>query len=377
MEKVFSLRGHLSAWLKKQRMGDSKAPTLWPSAAGALDKDGTFHGTCRRQAFLQYLLPLVNYSEKTDDRYKFWRDLVREVHEKVILPDKYQLWLFKNADLYESYIVEQAKESGIFVAGQVPIYIAKYNISGKIDLLSKNPETGKYIIDEVKSVYSYGADAVLGKNFERFYNFSGEPRTKNLMQVSLYQWHLANDTYDNARLSYGDRGTGKYAEYEVAVDKESGTIRYRCIDPVITDWKTAKYTIHDMLEFYKQIQIAADQGNMPGRDFAMKYSLDQLNNYVNQQYEIIELDKEDADVVTYKTVEDFVSGAEGKKGRKFRIEDKGAGAISKTTAEQYVKYKDRVANGGRQVKEPRDGDFECSYCPFRKFCYDDNGDPRV
>lgn len=375
-EEVFVVMDHLSSWLARPKLGDSKAPSLWPSCAGATDKDNNFYGSCRRMTFLQYLTSLVSYYSKTDGKFNFWKDLVGEIKEKYISPDKYQMWLFDSADRFEEYIIEHAKESGIYLGDQVIMTIPEYYISGKIDLIVMNPSTGKKIINEVKSVYGYSADEVLGKNFERAYSFQGVPRTRNLMQVAIYEWHFAKTDYENARLIYGDRGTGKYAEYEVAVDKTSGEIKYRCIDPCLSKWTTVTYTIFDILSFYKEIINATEFGIIPKRDFSIKYTDDQLIERINNQYEIIELDKEDEEIARYKDVETFLEAADGKKSRKFCVESLGNAKLSKGSAEKFLKYLDRIKNGGRIVKRPEDGDYQCRMCSFRKFCYDEHNEPR-
>ena len=375
-EKPFSVMSHLSEWLARKRLGDPKHPTLWPSCAGATDSNGRFHGSCRRMTFLQYMVPLYFFSKATDNKYDKWKPFIDEILKYTTKPDKYQLWLFDNADRYEEYQIEHAKESGIYIGDQVPIYIASHNISGKIDLIVMNPFTGKSIITEIKSVYGYSADDVLGKNFGRYSNFTGEPRTKNLMQVAIYQYHFAKDSNENARLLYGDRGTGKYAEYEVSVDKETSVISYRCIDPLVWKWEKVPYTVLDIYEFYKFILDSVESEIIPQRDYSISYDISTLEKLTDESYKIIETSKEDEDLKEFSSVNDFINNPSTKKSRIFRLSSRGRTTLSESAAHQFIKHLDRKTNGGRQVKKPEEGDYQCRFCQYRTLCYDDDLNPR-
>lgn len=374
---MFSVMNHLTQWLMRPRLGDDKPPSFWPSSAAAIGKDGSIHGGCRRKIFLQYLKYVYQYSKKSDGRYNFWNHLIDELEKSLIKDSKYMHWIWEQGNLFEKHIIDLIKESGLFVGEQIQVYIPEYNVSGKIDSIAFNAETGKYIITEIKSIYGANGEKVLGSLWERKNGIAGEPRDYNLMQIAIYQWHYATEDFDYGQLIYGDRGHGKYTVFQVDVDKKSGEIRYRCIDPGETNWVTVPYTIFDILNNYKFLQECVDSGKIPARDFQLKYSDQKLTLLINESYKIIELDKEEQPIKEYSTIEEFLINPNNIKGRKFLIESKGNTTINKVTAEQYIKYIDRVINGGRPVKKPEDGDYQCkTFCSYREFCYNKDGSPK-
>lgn len=376
-EVQFSVMDHLSEWLMRPRLGDDKPPSFWPSSAAALDKDGNLHGMCRRQQFLTYLRMIVHYSKRANGQYVFWEDLVEDLEGNLVPEGKYQHWVWEQGELFETHVLDLIKESGLYLGTQIQVYIPEYNVSGKIDAIAFNPYTRKKVICEVKSVYGFNADKVLGTNWERRNGQAGEPRDRNLMQLAIYQWHYASDDYDYAQLIYGDRGTGKYAVYQVDVDKKTGEIRHRSINPGLSQWTVVPYTIWDILKNYKEQQQNIDSGTLPERDFSLRYSHEEIEKFSNESYFIVELDDEDKETdKKYPTIQEFIDAAEGRKSRKFLCKPKGKTKIPRDTAEQYIKHIDRVKNGGRQVKEPEDGDYQCGYCSFKNFCYNANGTPR-
>lgn len=371
---AFSVMNHLTQWLMRPRLGDDKPPSFWPSSAAAQDSQGNIHGGCRRKVFLQYLKYAYQYSKHSDGRYNFWSSLVTDLESNTVKDSKYMHWIWEQGNLFEEHILDLIKESGLFVATQVQVYIPEYNVSGKIDAIAFNAETGKNIITEIKSVYGPNGEKVIGTLWERKNGTAGEPRDYNLMQLALYQWHYADESFDYGQLIYGDRGHGKYTVFQVDVDKITGAIRYRCIDPGETDWVTVSYTIFDILNNYKYLQQCVDSGKIPDRDFQLKYSDEQLINLIDESYNIFELDKDENHINSYSNIDEFVSSANGKKGRKFAIESKGKTTINKMIAEQYIKYLDRKINGGREVKKPEDGDYQCTmFCSYRNFCYNKDG----
>jgi len=367
----FSIMNFLTDWIGREKLGDDKPPSFWPSSAGAENKNGEFFGTCRRRIFLQYLIALVNYSEKSNNKYSFWKDLITIVKSKYIRESNYQRWIWEQGNLFEDHIVNLIKESGLFVASQTQVYIPEYNVSGKIDIISFNPENQKYIITEVKSVYGPNGEKTIGTDYERHNKIPSEPRDYNLMQIALYQWHYAvDDKFDYGQLIYGDRGNGKYSVYQVDVKKDTGAILYRTIDPFVSKWTQVPYTIFDILNLYKEIQDDIDAGIIPEKDFQLNYDDDTFFKLVDDNYKIVTLNSENKKVKEYTSLQEFIDdGKEEAKSRKFKLDYKNKFVISKTESEQFVKYLDRKTNGGKEVKRPTIGNYQCSYCSFKDYCY--------
>lgn len=374
---AFSVLTHLTDWLARNKLGDDKPPSLYPSNACAVDKDGNVYGTCRRQQFLSYLQMMHKYYKNIDDRYSKWDDVIGKLEGKKLPPSTYMRWIWEQGELIEQHIIDLIKESGLFIATQTQVYIPKYNVSGRIDIIALNPYSGKYIINEIKSVFGPNAEKVLGSQYERRDGRPGEPRDKNLMQTAIYDYKFADeDSFEESQLLYIDRGGGKNASYQVKVDKTNGDINYRQIEPNLCSWVKAPYTIFDILAQYENRQKELDSGVLPARDFTIKYSMKEIEDLVNDAYNIYEIDKEDEIIDgPYEDVKSFLDV--GKKNRKFmiKLKPKTKAEISKQIAEQYIKYSDRKQNGGRAVKEPEDGSYMCNYCDYKKFCFNDNGEP--
>lgn len=374
---TFSVLRHITGWLGREKLGDDKPPSLYPSNACAVDKDGNVYGSCRRQQFLSYMMMMYNYYSTIDNRYASWKKVVDQVGDSKLPPSVYMRWIWEQGELIEQHVLDLIKESGIFVATQTQVYIPKFNVSGRIDAISLNPYSSKYIINEIKSVYGPNADKVLGSQYERRDGRPGTPRDKNMMQLAIYDYKFADEKeFEESQLLYLDRGGGKFAAYQVKVDKKTGDINYRQIDPSECKWEKAPYTIFDILKQYELRQIELDTNVLPARDFSIKYSMKEIEQLVDEGYLIYEVDKEEE--ITngpYQTVQEFIDV--GTKNRKFIVKVKAntKADISKQIAEQYVKYADRKANGGRQVKEPESGSYMCEYCDFKKFCFNDNGEP--
>lgn len=324
---------HATDYLLRPRIGDPRHPTLWPSEATALIQDDEGNeqvvGKCRRASFFRY----VTDSYKFYPRYSLYEPLINEITTKRLPPDRYMLWIWRAGELYEDYLINLAKECGVYIADQVGIYVRDSNISGKIDLKIINPKTDKYSNIEVKSVYGYGGNHVLGTPGDRKKGRLGTPRESNLMQIALYDWWTASadKQHEESRLIYGARDTGRYAEYLVTTRIEDDgitKIHYRGNAPVTTDWTESPITINSILEQYRYIQTSVDSGNIPDRDYELKYSEEKIEHL-------------------YRT-----------------------GKLCKTDTVRHEKYKQRQASGtGRKIKPVVKGDWQCELCKFRNICY--------
>lgn len=355
MPQSWSIFSHYLNGLRRPSLGDPKPPTLWPSEATALVADGDevkVVGKCRRQVFFRYFLSCHAFSKEY-----FSPDTDPTAHAEFLKSyssqsDDYMLFIWAQGELYEKYIIELAKSFGIFCHEQVPIYIKEYAVSGKIDLVVSNPETNKLVITEIKSVYGFNADQVLGKESARRKGELGEPRDSNLMQIALYHWWSAahDPAFEYSRLLYGSRDTGRFAEYlikteEVQIDGKSIIeIWYKPFFPNEGEWVKSPITITSILECYDYISHSVWTNTLPPADFKMKYS------------------REDIDKLYKK------------------------GALSKTDSTQYEKVLQREAENITRVEEgkkplaeirlPEKGDYQCRYCSFSRICFDKNGDKR-
>lgn len=335
----WSFIDHITRHLSRPRFPEQHPPTLWPSEASAIVPEMDTEkvvGACRRSTFFRYLLAQYDFDPS---RYRNMAPLVQRLKDDQVPPDVYMRYIWAQGELYEQYLVDKAKESGVFVATQVRVFVSDLNLSGKIDLVVLNPETGGYSSIEAKSVYSYGGDAVLGTDAQRAKGQLGEPRDSNLMQIALYDYHYTsrNDQFEHSRLTYGDRGTGRYAEYDIRVDKaEDGLhyIRYRGATPNETEPVTTPISVESIHDQYRYVAGCIETGNVPERDYQIQYSEEKIE-------------------------------------RLYLL-----GKLNKTDTTQHEKWKQRQETGGRSVKPVQKGDWQCAkHCQWRRVCYGPDGTP--
>jgi hypothetical protein len=198
-------------------------------------------------------------------------------------------------------------------------------------------------------VYGFGGNVVLGTPSERRKGGSGKPKDPNLMQTALYHWWHASedDAYEESRLVYGSRDTGRYGEYLVKTENVDGVVEilYKPHTPNPGAWITSGITINSILEEYRNQQLWLDAGTIPARDFNILYG----------EEELAELYAE--------------------------------GELNKTEVQQYEKVLERreenkalIQNGDKPKKELKQiekGHFACSFCSFSPICYDKNNVPRT
>jgi len=340
---------YLTSYLQRPKLGDARHPTLWPSEASAMIEDTHGRpkvvGKCRRSTFFRYLVS--NY--KFYNKYNHLSLLVNDIEQKYISPDRYLLWLWAAGELYEEYIVNLSKAAGIFVETQTQVYVPEQNVSGKIDVITINPDSGKKRINEIKSVYGFGANAVLGTPYERKKGLSGTPRDSNLMQIALYHWKIAanNSNFENSALLYGSRDTGRYAEYSIWTENQDGytIIKYQGISPKITTAIQSPITIDSILQDgYQYVINHLEAGEVPPRDYELQYTQEKINELYN--------DKE----------------------------------LSKTDTEKHEKILERITDnilrieaGKKPLKELKPiekGDWQCDRCSYKNVCYNENQEPR-
>lgn len=335
---------HVTDYLARPGLGDQKAPTQWPSEATAIVEneygEPEVIGKCRRSAYFRLLLDAYSFSPT----YEVFKPLVDKLVQEKIEVDPYMRWIWVAGNLYEDYCVNVAKEAGVFISGQTQVYVPEVNLSGKIDLVVINPSTKLFHIVEVKSVYGFNANRVLGTPAERKKGILGTPRESHLMQLGLYQWWYANarEEFGKGLLVYGARDTGRYAEYEVTVEpveNEDGTttdyIFYQGNSPCKTKKTNSGISIQSILNEYKQIAKSVDSGEIPDRDFDMRYDEEKLQLLFDR------------------------------------------GQLSKRDSEQFEKRKAQIAEGkSRVVKQVEKGDWQCNYCSFRNICYNEDSSPR-
>lgn len=394
---------HVTNQLQRPRPGDARHPTLWPSEASAtyLNENGetVVVGKCRRAMFFRYLTDCYKFYP----RYKIWRPLVEQLQTESKPVDKYMLYIWAAGNLYEDFLINQAKCSGIFVDEQVPIYVRSHNISGKKDVEVLNPITGKLSIIEAKSVYGFGGNVVLGTPAARKRGQMGEPRESNLMQIALYDWWSASmdPAYEESRLVYGARDTGRYAEYLVRTVKEEDTIyiEYKPWHPYMGEWVRSPITINSILDEYASTQQAVDGGRIPPRDYDIKWSdvrtslaylRGELGKTDADKYEKLAVRKEENEWISqFLAIEsdsDLIIEAYSNSDKFLmpvvKLLLQYADDTSERAEGKSEKIRVKLVKALRAVKHKKDlaplekSDWQCNYCKYAPICYDKERNPQ-
>lgn len=216
----------------------------------------------------------------------------------------------------EDSLMEFWRYGEVLAGTQVEFRDENYNISGKIDGVLKNKETGGLIGVEVKTIYSYMADATIIGTVKR----RGQPKDQHLLQTLLYRDHFKE--YEAFKLFYIDRGNAKRIVYDVAIsDPTPDPITGRMVrlplykrEENITYELVANFSMEDIYDRFALLGRYIKEDVVPPRDYDYAYTEDKAKRY-------------------------------------FQL-----GLISKTKMENFYK--------GKTV-----GDFQCSYCDYRKLCY--------
>jgi hypothetical protein len=323
---------HVTDYMTRPRFGEQKAPTLWPSSATG-EKNGQTVGKCRRQAFFRYASDHYSFSKE----YAHYKEFYEHIKSSRLPRSTYTEWIFRQGDLYEDHCINLAKEAGIFIATQVSVYVPKYNVSGKLDLITINPETNKYHIVEVKSIYGFNSNSILGTDAQQRRGSMGEPRDSHLMQLGIYQWWFANnhDDFGPGLLVYGSRDTGRYGEFYVTVeaDETDGLeyIYYQSVVPVLGQKVNTGISIKSIMKNYHYTSKCLEEKVLPPRDYDLRFS----DEKISELYE--------------------------------------AGELSKADTAQYEKRKKQVEEGKTKlVKKVEKGDWQCRFCDYKNVCYDNN-----
>lgn len=338
----WTLLDHLTNALKRPRVGDPKAPTLWPTEATVvLEQDGeeVVVGKCRRARALRYIRDLYEYNPEENPQ---WKELYEHIVKYDTEPSNYMRWIWVIGQMFEDYVINKAKESGVFIREQTPIYIRELNVSGKMDLTVVDPNDAKLRVCEIKSIYGRGANMVLGTDAKKPKE-APVPKEGNLLQLGIYDawWVLPRqEEYARSRLIYGARDDGRYGEVEVWIEEhdEEHWIMYRYILPStlpksMREPVRTPFSIENIMANYAETLRHVEEGTLPKRDFKLNYDEDDIRKL----YEAGKLNR--ADTKAWETRE------------KHREEGK------KLTVLPSVAKK---------------GDWQCRYCDRKYACWKQN-----
>lgn len=235
-------------------------PGLWPSEMSVeyIDRDGlpAIKGKCRRAVFYRI------HKYPVDGR-----------------PDPAQEMKFQLGRSIEEAAIERWKSMGIYVSNTVKFFIKDLYISGEIDAIIKNPETGNLIIIEEKSYYGHYANKEIcgGKKPP----LAGKPKWEHVLQTTIYHEEY-KDTIPEARIHYTERGDGHRVEFEIGSD--DGKPYWQQIDGpywnhFVSDKVYAPFTIQDIHNTCKTLVKMLNNKELPKRDYSWAWTDAEVEKY--------------------------------------------------------------------------------------------------
>jgi hypothetical protein len=221
-------------------------------------------------------------------------------------PDAYSEWIFALGKAVEGIITAQLKEMGLWVSNSLKFYDKERNISGELDIVIKDPTTGKLKILECKSFYGYNATRdIIGNK-----SVKGTPKTSHLLQTLVYVDQFKN-TMDGAKLLYYARDSASRREFDVELVEQKG-LHYPMVDSEID----LRFTMEDIYARYRLLGEYLANKELPMPDYQMKWD----DEKVELRHDL--------------------------------------GEVSKTAYEAWQKSK---------IRNPI-GDWMCRYCSFKTVC---------
>ena len=262
--------------LRPSPVSSKRMPTFYPSAASCRDQEmigvqnvytgdsgigsgdpSVIHGACLRSQWYR----CAGFRESNPST-------------------AYNQYIFAAGNMWEDWLTEQCKQSGIWLGNSIKWSLPEYYISGEIDILIRG-EDGRPVIVENKT-YN-------GSN----YNAKGEicgvagrrptPKYGNAMQAALYLEYFSkpeNGGVDKVLLTYMDRscsGTDAYQQFDVTLNKQ-GDRTYIHLET--TDIKGTPYsydlpgvTMEGIFARYQELMASLQSSleNPPPADFMHIY----------------------------------------------------------------------------------------------------------
>ena len=181
----------------------------------------------------------------------------------------------------EEGLVQRWKEMGLWVDNNIKFYQKSHFLSGELDAVLRNPETGGLLGVEVKSFYGYYANKeVTGAKRDQI---PGVPKEPHFLQAILYAWEY-RDMLEEFRIYYVERGDGHRVEFRIGFnqpDKYHGKHRvwWQQVEGKYWNYFTPEkvlqpYYIEDIYDRFQELIVALKKKELPPKDFSSKWDDD-------------------------------------------------------------------------------------------------------
>ncbi len=174
----------------------------------------------------------------------------------------YTQWIFMMGKCVEGALIENWKQMGVWLDNSVRFYNKENNISGELDVLLKNPETGQPYIVELKTFSGYEATkSILGNKSTK-----PSPKDQHLLQTLIYL-DLHKHIFKLAKIVYINKAGDGNAEFDLELSKE-GENTY----PVVNGVTQRRFSMEMVYERFKKLDGYVKRKELPPRDYEMFWS---------------------------------------------------------------------------------------------------------
>jgi hypothetical protein len=235
-------------------------------------------------------------------------------------------------------------------------------LSGEVDIIIQDKETGTFIGVEMKSYYgfygamdvagyelaksAFGAGAAYIRNDDPRKTAPGKPKTQNLLQACLYLEEFFDSDVMPVKifkLIYVARDKGPTVEFDITLVEHEGK---RCaqVDGVVYP----EINLEGIHKRYNKLQEYVDKGKLPPKDYVLEYDPDYLLTG------IMPPDISDWHKIKHMDWRDEVN--------------------RKANSAKSKPAKTRIHNSAQSVVKR---DWQCTYCPYMSRCQIDTSNSKL
>jgi len=242
-------------FLTRERIHGKNAIHYYPSEASVqyINSDGetVTEGTCLRKAYFRCVgVEGQPYTANTQ-------------------------FIFGLGKYTENFLVDTWKEMGVWVNNSVRWYDQEYNLSGELDAILRQPDTGINYGVEVKSFYGYFMESELFGTKTK----TGAPKMNHLLQTLVYQYEFPQ--LDHFEMVYLGRDKARRITFRVellsdVVENETTGEEELVHRPTLQGTAMMDFTMEDVLARYTALDLAVKDRLAPDRDYELKYSKEKV-----------------------------------------------------------------------------------------------------
>jgi len=235
------------AHMTRPRIALPREPHFYPSEASAVwvDKNGLTRvaGACLRSCWYRY---------------------TGKVEAAPTSP--YTQWIFALGKHVEMILVEEWKQMGIWIDNNLKFFDKEKNVSGELDVILIEPDTGQLYGVEVKSFYGYMATRDICGNK----SVKGRPKVSQLMQTLIYA-DQCKDFLPYFKMVYYARDAADRREFDITITDGN--------KPTIDGEVDTRFTMDDIYDRFATLLDYVDQEEPPPRDFEIVWGPDKVESF--------------------------------------------------------------------------------------------------